>query len=88
MFFYKLIVGRLKEHLPIGLWSKIERRYVMAAKIISTILEQDKVCKSCVRYRSPHASKDEVTTSLYLQNDAYEKLGSPKKIQVTVGKSS
>jgi hypothetical protein len=54
----------------------------MAEKKVSTTLEQDKVCKSCIRFRG--SSDDKVTTSLYLQKESYDKLGSPKKIQVSV----
>jgi len=50
--------------------------------VVKTTLVQDKVCKSCVRFRG--TSDDEVTTSLYLQNDAFTKLGEPKQIIVQV----
>lgn len=54
----------------------------MADKKISTTLEQDKKCKSCVRFRSD--ADDEVTTAVYIQNAGMEKLGNPTKIKVTV----
>ena len=39
---------------------------------VSTELVKDKTCKSCVRFRG--ANDDEVTTSLYLQNESFETL--------------
>ena len=52
-------------------------------KKISTTLEMDKQCKSSARFRS--ADVDEaVTTSLYVLNDGWERLGKPSKIKVTV----
>jgi len=57
----------------------------MAGKSVSTTLEQDKVCKSVIRFRG--TQEDEVTTSLYLGKKSHEKLGSPKKIKVEVSAS-
>lgn len=54
-------------------------------KEVTTVLKQDKECKSCVRFRST-SDDEKVTTSLYLVNDSYEKLGSPKEIRIQVSK--
>ena len=54
----------------------------MAAKQVTTVLTKDKKCKSCVRFRGE--SDNPVTTALYVQNDAMEKLGNPGKVKVTV----
>lgn len=54
---------------------------------IQTTLKMDKICKSCVRYRSIE-TEEIVTTSLYLQNEAYTKLGNPETIVVTVERKS
>jgi len=52
-------------------------------KVATTTLKVDKKCKSCVRYRSEDDS-DQVTTSLYLQNTAFEVLGKPERITISV----
>lgn len=44
-------------------------------------MKQTKVCKSCVRFEN---KESDVAKSLYLDNDAFEKLGKPKKISVIV----
>ena len=52
-------------------------------KDASTILDLERECKSCVLYKSKN--KDEkLTTSVYVLNEAYEKLGKPAKIQVSI----
>lgn len=50
-------------------------------KVIA-VLTQDKVCKSCVRFVGD--AENGVTTSLYLLNDAFQKLGEPTEITVSV----
>ncbi len=52
--------------------------------VLTTTLEQDKTCKSSVRFRSPKGTDDKVTTSLYLQNASYDKLGKPNTVKVSV----
>ena len=49
-----------------------------------TTLVQEKICKSCIRFRAEKGRDDEVTTSLYLQSAAYDALGKPKTIKVSV----
>lgn len=46
----------------------------------------DKVCKSCVRFKADQGDPayDNVGTAFYLQNAAFEALGKPKEIMVTV----
>ena len=53
-------------------------------KTVEVTMKSDKVCKSCVRFRGEGKGADEVGSSFYLQNDAYEKLGQPKKIVMTI----
>jgi len=56
----------------------------MAAKAkVSTNLTLVKECKSCARFGTKN-SPEKVTTSLYLQNESWEKLGKPNEIQVDV----
>jgi len=52
-------------------------------KSVSTTLVKDKTCKSCIRFVS-QASTETVTTSLYLQNAAWEALGKPESVTLTV----
>lgn len=58
----------------------------MAEKNVSTVLTQDKVCKSCVRF--VNAESKDVTTSMYLANEAYEKLDKPESIKVVITKEA
>ncbi len=51
---------------------------------ITTELEQDKVCKSSKRFKSPKGQDDKVTTSIYIQNAGMDEIGNPTKIKVTV----
>ena len=45
----------------------------------------DKTCKSCIRYKAVNIDEgNKVAASIYLQNDAYNELGKPKEITVTV----
>lgn len=55
----------------------------MAKKTQSTIMKTDKKCKPCVRFRSED-TQDKVATALYLMNPAYEALGKPDSIKVSV----
>lgn len=54
----------------------------MAAITVKTTLKKDKDCKSCVRFRGEQ--DDKVTTSLYLKNEAYQKIGAKEEIVVEV----
>jgi len=54
-----------------------------SGEVVRTTLVQNKTCKSCVRYGSKNA-EDKVTTSIYLQNESFEALGKPEKIEVAV----
>jgi len=57
----------------------------MAAKETpSVVMKQDKVCKSCVRFKADGDGAEQVASSLYVQNAAYEKLGKPKSIKVSI----
>ena len=52
-------------------------------KKTSTVLEMDKECKSCVRFKS--MSEEETTTnSIYVLNPGWQKIGKPTKVRVTV----
>lgn len=48
-----------------------------------TTLEMNKQCKSSARFGSPNENET-VTTSLYLLNSSWEKLGKPTKVKVSV----
>jgi hypothetical protein len=44
----------------------------------------DKKCKSCVRFAAEGKSAAEVSRTLYVQNEALDKLGKPNRIKVTI----
>ena len=52
-------------------------------KKITTTLEMDKNCKASKRYRSSDVD-EAVTTSIYILNDGWERLGKPTTVKVTV----
>jgi hypothetical protein len=47
-------------------------------------MTQDKVCKTCLRFKGEGAGSTAVGASFYLQMQAYEALGKPKKIVLSV----
>lgn len=47
-------------------------------------LTKNKTCKNCIRYGGEGKDATSVASSLYLQNPAYEALGKPDKIVVTI----
>ena len=68
--------------------SYILKGYKMPKKrSVSTKLTFSAQKKSCVLFRSEE-SNEQVTTSCYLQNSAFEDLGKPKTITVTVAPTS
>ncbi|MBA7587212.1 hypothetical protein ES708_29230 [subsurface metagenome] len=44
----------------------------------------NKECKSCVRFAAEGQSAAEVCRTLYVQNEALDKLGKPSRIRVTI----
>ncbi len=56
----------------------------MAAKTVSTRLEFEKECKSCIRYKTKNKAKEEVLLTAYIMNEALEKLGNPDEITITI----
>jgi hypothetical protein len=44
----------------------------------------DKKCKSCVRFAAEGQPAAEVCKTLYVQNEALDKLGKPDRIKVTI----
>ena len=55
----------------------------MADKKAVTTLEMDKECKNSARFKSASPTES-VTTSVYLLNKGWVKLGKPTKIKVVV----
>lgn len=51
---------------------------------VTVVMKQDKTCKSCVRFRADGKPAEDVGSSFYLQNDAFEKLEKPDKITMTI----
>lgn len=52
---------------------------------LTTMLKQDKVCKSCIRFSGDaKPGENDVTTAIYLLNSGFETLGKPDEIEVTV----
>ena len=52
-------------------------------EVQKTVLSLTKKCKSCVRFDDASANP-KVVTSFYLLNDAYEALGKPAEIELSV----
>jgi hypothetical protein len=50
-------------------------------------MKYDKKCKSCHRFVTTNQD-EKVTTGLYLLNEAYDSLGKPEQIVVTVAAAS
>jgi hypothetical protein len=44
----------------------------------------NKKCKSCVRFASKGGTAAEVLKTLYVQNEALDKLGNPERLRVTI----
>lgn len=44
----------------------------------------DKKCKSCMRFAAEGKPAAEVCRTLYVQNEALDRLGNPKRIKVTI----
>lgn len=53
-------------------------------KKVTVKMKKDKTCKSCQRYKGEGKPAEEVGSSFYLQNPAYEKLGKPSEIKLTI----
>lgn len=53
----------------------------------SVVMALGKKCKSCVRFEAKGDDGEKVAASLYLQNAAFEALGKPESITVTVDKA-
>jgi len=51
---------------------------------VKVTLTQNKVCKACLRYGLVGTEGAEVGSSFYLGTKAYEKLGKPKQITLTI----
>ncbi len=47
-------------------------------------MKKDKTCKACVRYKGEGKDAENVGSSFYLQNPAFELLGKPNEIKVTI----
>jgi len=52
-------------------------------KQVVTVMQLDKDCKSCKRFRSI-ASDEKVSTGIYIMNDAHAALGSPSTVEIFV----
>lgn len=51
---------------------------------VTVKMVQDKTCKSCIRFKGEGKEAENVGSSFYLQNAAFEKLGKPDSIILTV----
>lgn len=56
----------------------------MAAKTISTVLKKFKECKGSVRFNTKDRANEKTFISVYVLNEAYQTLGSPNEIAVTI----
>ena len=56
----------------------------MAKEKVEVVMDTVKACKSCVRFGADEKGSAEVASSIYLQNDAFAKIGEPKKIKITI----
>ncbi len=56
----------------------------MATDKVEVQMRTDKVCKSCMRYKAQGQGALEVCRTIYVQNQAFEKLGKPDVITVTI----
>ncbi len=53
-------------------------------KKVTVTMKKNKTCKSCVRFGAEGKDAENVGSSFYLQNDAFEKLGKPGSIKLTI----
>ncbi|MBW8002602.1 MAG: hypothetical protein FVQ80_11375 [Planctomycetes bacterium] len=53
-------------------------------KKLTVTMKKNKTCKSCVRFGTEGKDAEDVGSSFYLQNTAFEKLGKPGEIKLTV----
>ncbi len=51
---------------------------------VTVEMSVDKECKTCVRFAAEGQSAAEVCRTLYVQNEALDKLGKPNRIKVTI----
>ncbi len=56
----------------------------MSERTVVVEMAVEKKCKSCVRFAAEGQSSAEVCRTLYVQNEALDKLGKPKRIRVTI----
>lgn len=56
----------------------------MATEKVEVQMRTDKECKSSMRYAAQGLGALEVCRTLYVQNQAFEKLGKPDVITVTI----
>ncbi len=56
----------------------------MAREKLEVEMAVNKKCKSCVRFASEGGTAAEVCRTLYVQNEALDKLGNPERLKVTI----
>ncbi len=56
----------------------------MQSEKIVVEMAVEKKCKSCVRFAAEGQPAAEVCRTLYVQNEALDKLGKPNRIKVTI----
>jgi len=56
----------------------------MATDKVEVQMRTEKECKSCMRYAAQGLASVEVCKSIYVQNQAFDKLGRPDVITVTI----
>lgn len=56
----------------------------MATDKVEVQMRTDKKCKSCMRFAAQGQGASEVCRTIYVQNEAFEKIGSPDVISVTI----
>ncbi len=56
----------------------------MPPEKVQAQMKVDKTCKGSVRFAAEGQSAVEVCRTIYVQNQALEKLGKPKQIRITI----
>ncbi len=56
----------------------------MGQEKIVVKMDLDKVCKKCMRFGVKGSQAEEICPSIYVSNEALDKLGKPNRIKVTI----
>ncbi len=56
----------------------------MGQEKIVVKMDLDKVCKKCMRFGVKGLQAENICPSIYVSNEALDKLGKPKRIKVTI----